>query len=237
MTIEPVETTTCRGITAEVIRTDRRKTAQVRVDDGRVSILVPRMLQDSRISEILSQKTRWIRGKLYLQGQALPVAPKEYVSGESFSYLGNNYRLKVTTGSERSVKLLNGRLHVTLPARVSSPEKVREALTEWYRGHALRKIQEKAARYAPVVGVEPKSVGIKSFRSRWGSCHLSGDVVYNWKIVMAPNSIVDYVVVHELCHLKQHDHSDKFWKLVGQVVPDYAECREWLRVNGGQLEV
>ena len=88
-----------------------------------------------------------------------------------------------------------------------------------------------------MVGVNPKSVGIKTFKSRWGSCHLSGDILYNWNIVIAPNRIVDYVVVHELCHLKQHDHSDKFWKLVGQVIPDYAECKEWLRVNGRALEV
>jgi predicted metal-dependent hydrolase len=231
------EITTRKGITAQVIRTSRRKTAQVRVDEGRVSILVPDDLSNSRIDEILTKKTQWIRGKMYLHGQALPVQLKEYISGESFSYLGRNYRLKVLKGSQPSVKLLNGRLQATLPTGSKSQEKVREALTGWYRSHAEAKIQEKAARYALVIGVEPKFVGIKTFKSRWGSCHLSGDILYNWKIVIAPNRIVDYVVVHELCHLKQHDHSERFWKLVGQVIPDYAECKEWLRVNGRVLEI
>ena len=233
----PVQITTRKGITAQVIRTSRRKTAQVRVDAGKVSILVPSDLSESRIDDILTKKTQWIRGKMYLHGQALPVQLKEYVSGQSFSYLGRNYRLKALKGSQSSVKLLNGRLQVTLPTGSKSPEKVREALTVWYRLHAEARIQEKAARYAPVIGVNPKSVGIKTFKSRWGSCHLSGDILYNWKIVIAPNRIVDYVVVHELCHLKQHDHSDKFWKLVGQVIPEYAECKEWLRVYGRSLEI
>jgi predicted metal-dependent hydrolase len=232
----PAVVTTSKGITAQIIRTNRRKTAQVRVDEGKVSILVPQNLSESRIDEILSKKTPWIRGKMSLHGQALPVQTKEYVSGESFSYLGRNYRLRVLKGSQPSVKLLNGRLQVTLPTS-KSPKNVREALTDWYRAHAQAKIREKAARYAAVIGVKPNSVGIKTFKSRWGSCHLSGDILYNWKIVTAPNRIVDYVVVHELCHLKQHDHSDKFWKLVGQVIPDYAECKEWLRVNGRGLEI
>jgi predicted metal-dependent hydrolase len=229
------EITTSKGITAQVIRTSRKKTAEVRVDEGKVSILVPNDLTGSRIDEILTKKTQWIRGKVYLHGQALPVHTKEYISGESFSYLGRNYRLKVQTGSKPSVKLLNGRLQVTTGS--NSSENIREALTSWYRSHAKAKIQEKAARYASVIGVNPKSVGIKTFKSRWGSCHLSGDILYNWKIVIAPNRIVDYVVVHELCHLKQHDHSDKFWKLVGQIIPDYAECKEWLRINGRSLQI
>lgn len=231
------EITTSKGITAQVVRTNRRKTAEVRVDEGKVSILVPDDLSDSRIDEILTKKTQWIRGKMYLHGQALPVQPKEYISGESFSYLGRNYRLKVSKGSKTSVKLLNGRLQAILSTGSKSPANVREALTGWYRLHAEAKIQEKAARYALVIGVQPKSVGIKTFKSRWGSCHLSGDILYNWKIVIAPNRIVDYVVVHELCHLKQHDHSERFWKLVSQVIPDYLECKEWLRVNGRGLEI
>ena len=81
------------------------------------------------------------------------------------------------------------------------------------------------------MGLSPKGVGIKSFKSRWGSCSVKGKLDFNWKIVMAPNRIVDYVVVHELCHLKQHDHSPKFWTLVERVVPDYESCKEWLKKN------
>ena len=109
MNAYPAEVTTSKGITAKVIRTDRRKTAQVRVVEGKVSILVPHNLSASRIDEILTRKTRWIRGKMYQQGLAVPVQPKEYISGESFTYLGRKYRLKLQKASKTSVKLLNGR--------------------------------------------------------------------------------------------------------------------------------
>jgi len=114
---------------------------------------------------------------------------------------------------------------------------VRNSIVRWYKQHAGVKLQEKVYRYALVVGVEPVNIGIKTFKSRWGSCSAKGKVDFNWKIMMAPNQIVDYVVVHELCHLKYHDHSVRFWKSVERVIPEYAECKEWLKANAGQLEV
>lgn len=222
---------------AEVIRTNRRKTASVRVREGKVSVVVPNELPDTRIEELVTKKTRWIREKLALHRQSVPVKPKEYVSGESFTYLGRNYRLKVTAGATWSVKLIGGRLIVTLPPKSISPNNVRDDLTSWYRRHAETKLQDKVKRYAEIIGVQPASVSIKTFKSRWGSCSTKGDLLFNWKVIIAPNRIVDYVVVHELCHLKQHDHSQKFWKYVAQVMPDYQECRDWLKLKGRVLEV
>jgi len=116
----------------------------------------------------------------------------------------------VLIGSTKPVKLVNGRLTVTLPRNTKTPEKVREALTHWFRTHAEQKLQEKVERFAKVIGVRPASVNIKTFKSRWGSCSTKGQVLFNWQIIIAPNRIVDYVVVHELCHLKRHDHSPEF---------------------------
>lgn len=225
------------GFIAEIVRTSRRKTATVRVDEGKVSVVVPTELSDSNIEKLVTKKTRWIKEKLLLHRQSSPVTPKEYVSGESFSYLGRNYRLKVETGAAKSVRLVNGRLTVTLPSNSKSPKNISNALTSWYRFHAERKLQEKVERYSKIVGVKPASVGIKTFKARWGSCSTRGDLVFNWKIIVAPNRIVDYVVVHELCHLKQHDHSPVFRRCVEQVLPDYLECKEWLKVNGRRLEL
>ena len=114
---------------------------------------------------------------------------------------------------------------------------VKDSLTSWYKQRAEIKLNEKAKRYAKQIGVEYKTVGIKSYKSRWGSCSVDGDIDFNWKIIMAPNRIVDYVVVHELCHLKHHDHSPQFWQAVEQVLPDYAERKEWLKENGLVLEI
>lgn len=225
------------GFIAEVIRTNRIKTADVRVEEGAVSVVVPKDTDGERIVRILSDKRKWIKNKITLHREAIPVSDKQFVSGESFSYLGRNYRLKVKRGRFKPVKLVQGRLVVTVPKGVEEQYMIRNALIRWYKSHAEQKLQEKVERYAEIVGVKPKSIGVREFKSRWGSCHANGDIQFNWKIVIAPNRIVDYVVVHELCHMKQHDHSPKFWKLVSKVIPDYLECKEWLRVNGKYLTV
>jgi predicted metal-dependent hydrolase len=236
MTIQP-EYIEGNGFIAEVIRTSRIKTADVRVEEGTVSVVVPMELAQDRICKILTDKNQWIKHKMILHREAMPVSAKEYVSGESFSYLGRNYRLKVNRWHFKPVKLVQGRLVVTVPQGTDQPYMVRNALVRWYKSHAESKLQEKVARYAEVVGVEPLGMGIKTFKSRWGSCSVKGKIDFNWKIIMAPNRIVDYVVVHELCHLKHHDHSPQFWKLVERVVPDYLECKNWLKANGAGLVI
>lgn len=226
------------GFEAEVVRSDRRKTVTIKVEEGKVSILVPRRADTDRIAALIDRKTRWIREKLLLQRQHPPPKPKEYVSGESFTYLGRNYRLKVESGPGDPVRLQGGRLMVRVPPATTQREPyVQAALTAWYRARAAEKLGEKVARYAGLVGRSPTSVRIRTYKSRWGSCSAKGDIQFNWKIIIAPNRIVDYVVVHELCHLRRHDHSPEFWKCVERVLPDYAERKEWLKLKGRSLEV
>lgn len=225
------------GFIAEIIRSRRRKTADIRVENGAVKLVVPRDTPEEKIDRILADKRLWIREKILLHREVSPARSKRYVSGESFSYLGRNYRLKVASGPFAPVKLVAGRLVVTVPSGREQPRVIRNALIRWYMHQAGKKLREKVDRYAAMVGVEPTGVGIKTFKSRWGSCTAHGRLEFNWKIMMAPNRMVDYVVVHELCHLKQHDHSPAFWREVERVIPDYMECREWLRENVGRLSV
>lgn len=217
------------GFIAEVIRTERRKTADIRVEDGAVSVVVPRDLPMERIDSLLKEKRKWIKEKIVLHRQAQPVSEKQFVSGEAFSYLGRNYRLKVEKGAFQPVRLIAGRLVVTVPEGKDQPHMIRNALVRWYKRQAEQKLVEKVERYAPVVGVEPTGVGIKSFKSRWGSCTAKGRLEFNWRVMMAPNSVVDYVVIHELCHLKQHDHSADFWQIVERVMPSFLEKKAWLK--------
>jgi predicted metal-dependent hydrolase len=226
-----------RGFVAEVIRTQRIKSARLQVEEGAVSIFVPVALPDTRIEKLLKEKNRWIKEKLYLHQQAMPISSKEFVSGEAFPYLGRNCRLKVEAGPFQPVKLKQGRLVVTLPKDSTYAELVRGALIRWYRTQAEIRFNDKVRRYAKVVGVTPTTVGIKTFKSRWGSCNIKGEILFNWKAIMAPHRIVDYIVVHELCHLKHHDHSPAFWKSVERVVPDYLECKEWLKFVGARFDI
>mgnify|MGYP003625567267 CR=1 FL=1 len=225
------------GFIAEIIRTDRRKSADIRVEDGAVSAVVPINTSAEKIDQLLAAKRRWIKEKITLHREMTPVISKRYVSGEAFSYLGRNYRLKVETGNFAPVKLRNGRLVVTVPSGTEQPHMVRNALVRWYKRQAEQKLTEKVNRFAPLVGVEPAGVGIRTFKSRWGSCTSKGKLEFNWQILIAPNRMVDYVVIHELCHLIRHDHSPAFWKEMSRCMPGYESCRVWLKENAARLKI
>jgi predicted metal-dependent hydrolase len=226
-----------KGLCVDVVRTSRVKTASIKVDDGLVSVVVPKALAIERIQQLVEDKYQWIVHKIALHEEFKPASDRKFVSGEAYAYLGRNYRLKVVAGAYIPVKLIQGRLVATLPDGTKRSNLVRDAVIRWYKLNALRKIKEKVRRYSKTMGLEPKSVSIKTLKSRWGSCSPKGELDFNWLIVMAPNRVVDYVVVHELCHLKQLDHSPKFWKEVERVMPDYAEHKEWLKLNSAMLVV
>ena len=227
----------------EIIRTERSKSASIEIEDDTVKVTVPQNLSDLRIEELIKNRTVWIRQKLKIQTETIRPKDKEYVNGETFSYLGRNYRLKCLSGGSGGsgeAKLTNGYLTVWLTKDASGAAVggcVRQSLQQWYQARALEKLKEKTKRYSAILGVSPQSVGVKEYKARWGSCSSSGDVTYNWRIIMAPHHIVDYIVVHELCHLLEHNHGPKYWKHVQNVVPNYKECREWLKVNGLSLKI
>ena len=225
----------------KVIKTERKRTASISVKDSIVLVTVPRTLSKDKVHEIVRKKKKWIQDKLnyYAQTQNLSKT-KEYVSGEGFAYLGRNYRLKVLNGKLKEVQFKNGKLVVHIPKEYSKRKKentVKKFLEEWYQERALVKLQEKTKRLARKVGVEPKSVTIKSYKGRWGSCNTKQELFFNWNIIIAPNRIVDYVVLHELVHIIHHDHGKAYWKLLKSVSPEYEDCKMWLKVNGRNLKV
>ena len=222
----------------EVIRTDRKKSASIYLDGERIKVRVPKSLSDSRVRDLIEKKSSWIKRKLKEAVLTAPPKPKEFVSGETFSYLGRNYRLKVLSGDPPSLKLRGGYLEAsTSGSPKTREEEVRSLLLGWYRKHAQERLEEKTHRYAKILQVEPNCVSVKDYKSRWGSCSTTGDISYNWRIVMAPHRIVDYVVVHELCHLLEHNHSAIYWRQVERIIPDFQECRKWLKQNSKRLQI
>ena len=108
-------------------------------------------------------------------------------------------------------------------------EQIKPLLEDWYQSHAEVLLKEKIKRFTKAIGVTPKSVSVKNYKSSWGSCSNRGEISFNWRIILAPHRIIDYVVIHELCHLLEHNHSSRYWKLVEQHVPDWRDCRDWLK--------
>lgn len=222
----------------EIIRTDRRRSASIYLDGEGIKVRVPRGLSDGYVRDLIEKKSPWIKRKLREAELAVLPRPKEFVSGESFSYLGRNYRLKVLHGDPPSLKLKGGYLEASISdSSKTGEEEVRSLLLDWYRKHAQQRLEEKTHRYAKILQVKPNFVSVRDYKSRWGSCSTTGDISYNWRIVMAPHRIVDYVVVHELCHLLEHNHSAIYWRHVERIIPDFQECREWLKRNSKRLRI
>lgn len=216
----------------EVIRTERKKSASIHLQGDLVKVRVPMTLSDRRVKDLVTKRTSWIKSKLQEQSNRPVLAPREYISGETLTYLGKNYRLNVLIGEQPLVKLRGGYVEVTISDTDEDPKTtVHSLLQDWYRSHAQKRLEEKTSHLAEIIGVNPSSVTVKNYKSRWGSCSTKGDISYNWKIIMAPQSIVDYVIIHELCHILEHNHSSKYWKHVERHVPNWRQYREWLKLN------
>lgn len=224
----------------EVRRSHRRKTASINVVEGQVEIVVPMDLPLCDIEDVLYQKRAWIREKIRLHAGAMPTKEKEYVSGEAFTYLGKNYRLKILPDGLGEVKLRAGYLELGMVNGFPVSKRddfIKKQISLWFKRHAEKRLRDKVKRLSTSLGLDVKSVSIQDYKSRWGSCSAEGDISFNWRIIMAPHSIVDYVVAHEICHLIEHNHSPKFWKQVERLIPDYKKRKEWLRENSGSLNI
>ena len=224
----------------------RKKTVAVTVDPaGGVLLVAPEHLATDKLDGIVARNAGWIVRRLRrAQTHGPPRSPREFVSGESVLYLGRHYRLKVhplaagettphdTTGG---AKLRGGWLHVPAPAGVEQTAHVRAALVAWLRRHAATRLPERVEAWREKAGVAMPRVVVADQRKRWGSCDRSGTIRLNWRIIQAPMRLIDYVVVHELVHLRYRGHGRDYWRAVGRVMPDYERRREELRRCGAGL--
>lgn len=216
----------------------KRRTMTIKVEPpDKVTAIVPLKTSKRVILESVKSKASWIIKKLdYLKQSEYQAAPKEYEEGESFPFLGKTYLLHVEVDSMLS-KMQIGIQGETLLIKTPTDNKglIKELVEFWYRHEAKRVIQSRIAYYQPAIPVIPNRVVIKEQKTRWGSCSSKNNLNYNFKTVMAPLSVLDYIVVHEMCHLVHLNHSREFWNLVESIIPEYRQHRKWLKVNGARL--
>ena len=161
---------------------------------------------------------------------------RDLLSGESFLYLGRTYRLKVVTDPEIQVGLRNGRLLISQHLLKRAPS-ARKALRDFYIRRGEEVLPSRVQQLAKKVGVQPGRVRVKELGYHWASCGARGDLNFHWKTLMAPRTVLDYVIVHELCHLRHRDHSNAFWNEIDKILPNYRERKQWLRANGASLDI
>jgi predicted metal-dependent hydrolase len=208
---------------------------EVRRQTG-LAIVVPRSYKIGQLPKLLKSKERWISTSLARCGNfGAPYAEKELESGDTIPYLGRDLKLvkRENNGEVDSVTLDGDTLAVSHGLFKNAI--LQSALEQWYRAEAARLINEKVDRLSSQMGVHCKRIVIRGQKTRWGSCSHKKNLSLNWKLIMAPEPVIDYVVIHELAHLKEMNHSKRFWELVGQHCHGWRECKKWLRQHEANL--
>lgn len=219
--------------------TDRQTTDIVIERSGLITVRPPLRMTPDQVDQTVLSKRMWIYRNL-AQWRELNAnrINRELVSGESFLYLGSSYRLELVRDQDEPLKLKDGRFCLQRSiVEVGGKEAGHHAFEKFYTDKGLERIKRRVQHLAAKVGVTPGSVYVKDIGYRWASCLANDDLHFHWKCLMAPLTVIDYIVVHELCHLHHRDHSDAFWNEVDKVLPDYRDRKEWLRVRGAELDL
>lgn len=234
-----MSTTRDQDISYEIVRS-RRATADIVIErDGRVLVRAPESIPDERIEDLVEAKRYWIYKNLaeWRDLNATRVL-REYRNGEGFLYLGRSYRLLLVADQEEPLLLKNGRFCLRRDlVDQGAIEAAKAAFRDYYIARGTERIRQRVDYYMPKVGVTPRDIDVRELGNRWASCSPNGSLAFHWKCMMAPQTIIDYIVVHELCHFHHLDHTDAFWNEVDKVMPTHGERKEWLRVHGAGLDV
>ena len=217
----------------QIIHSKRRTIALIVDRDGRLIVRAPLRASQKQILLFVEQKRDWIRSKQELASSMYArFLPKKYANGENFLFLGKTYRLVIVEKSDSPLRLADQ--FILTRAASARGEKVFKG---WYAAQARKVIPERVKIYAVTHGFNFLRVNITSAQTRWGSCSPSGSLNFSWRLVMAPMQVIDYVVIHELVHLRQKNHSRHFWDEVKTMMPDYAQQVKWLKTNGHMLRL
>ena len=215
----------------EIIRSNRKSFGLEIKPDGRLIVRAPRAATRAQIEDILAKKSRWItKTQTRLAKQFPALKPKTFIPGETFWYLGEEYSLRLTD-RQRPPLDLEGTFNLSRAAQ----DRAKAVFIEWYREETRAITQHLIETYAKTYGFKIKNVRITSARTRWGSCSGKNNVNFTYRLSMAPLKVIEYVVVHELVHLKIRNHSKKYWDAVEKIRPDYQADRAWLKKHGAHL--
>jgi predicted metal-dependent hydrolase len=215
----------------------RKKTISLHLrKDGSIVILSPHGIPKNEIDIFFHRKKDWLQKKIREKEESTTGSkPRDFLPGETFLFLGFFYPLVVCDGN-------NGTYPLTFSGHqfILGKENVHQAkvlFVEWYREKAREHIEERVCYYCEILKLYPGRVRIGNAKSRWGACSPDNHLSFTWRLIMAPCSVIDYVVIHELAHIKEKNHSNRFWNLLERAVPDYETHRLWLRKNGHLLDV
>jgi predicted metal-dependent hydrolase len=216
----------------KLIRSKRRTIALIIERDGSFTVRAPMRVPHAAIETFIQQKSDWITRTREKMKIIQPTLEKQYIDGEKFLFLGSTFDLKLVGSQKHLLQFDNG-----FTLNHTAQKKGEQVFTRWYKERAFEILSERVKQYSQQYNFLPKQVKISSAKTRWGSCSSSGTLNFTWRLVMAPLDVIDYVVVHELAHLRVKNHSSKFWTVVATIYPEYKKQRKWLREHGEKLNL
>ncbi len=217
-----------------VIKYSNRKTFSITVErDRQVVVHSPKNLSEEKIKQLVDSKRELIQQKLnHVQKYPTNISAKEFVSGESLMFLGKSYQLLVVEAEVDGIQF-NKEFKISK----NDQSVANELFKKWYKKRALEIILPLANEYAENLGVKFSECKISEMKYRWGSCTTKNNINFNWRIIKAPLFVIKYIIVHELIHLIEANHTATFWNILSIQVPDYQRAKDWLKNNGHLLEV
>ena len=207
-----------------LIKTKRRKTSQISIDKDNVIVRVPTSKSDSEVKDIIKEKSKWIYKKqIEFKKQKSSIVKPTFSEDTTVPYFGKNCILKVKVNQKKnSVKFTNSRLTVNLEGKRALKKEVQKVYDEWLIVKATKYLEARTAKLGVKTGLKPSKITIKGLKGRWGSAS-RGTITLNSNLMKCPKEVIDYIIIHELCHLKIQDHSYKYWNLVRKHYPKYQE--------------
>mgnify|MGYP001331444607 FL=1 len=215
-----------------ITRTKRKKTISILIKDGNVEVKAPFNLMQKEIDSFILKKEKWIKNKILFQKSIKKLPKKKFINGEVFKLLGKDLILKININNTKKTYIKNDYICLDLKNNTkNNKEKIKKELELFFRSFSERILKEKTLIESKKMNLKVKEIKVRSYKNRWGSCSSNGNISYNWKLIMAPERIINYVIIHELCHLIHYNHSRDYWREVSKKLPNYKENKEWLKSN------
>ena len=219
----------------KIDRSLRRNSVSLSVSNNILFIKAPSYVSDKKIENIIENKKNWINRKLLEDGLLRKKCLVNYNNGDLFLYKGKQYELKINESIKDNVFLSEKYLYVNTSDLYPSKEIIKKNILSWYHDKSKYHIIKTANYYKVLMNISINDIKISDYKSKWGSCNKYKNLAFNWRIILAPEVVIKYLVVHELSHVTYPNHSSKFWKNVEYFMPDYQHNRNWLRKNSRYL--
>jgi len=215
----------------QLIRSKRRTIGLQITNDARLIVRAPLLASEKYIQNLIQRKESWIIEKQdYFRQRQHKIKVRKFIPGEEFLFLGVNYPLVAVDDLPKAV-ILDQSLKISQVVLANA----KDHIECWYKSQALSYITQRTQYFAQLTGLKYQTIRVNNATTRWGSCGYKNTLNFTWRLIMAPENVVDYVVVHELMHLKQRNHSRKFWAEVAKIMPGFKQEERWLKQNGHLL--